>query len=226
MGKVKKLMLVRREAMRVLQSKLKNIKDDVIEIGNLTQKAVEVCLDGLRGDEEMRKIVSHIEHITDVMNTDVECECLSVVVLFQPVAWDLRFTLSMMRISGNYERIADLAQEIANYDVQSDFNDTMDIFSRIKFILLEMFKIIGAALKTGDTKNLKEELTEKDNEIDHLYKMGMEIIINTSKKNPQTTEKMVDLIIVARHLERIADILTKIGSRLIFIEEGRRVWIK
>jgi phosphate transport system protein len=48
----------------------------------------------------------------------------------------------------------------------------------------------------------------------------------TAKDNPSLVEDTVDLVFVARHLERIADLLSKIGARLIFIEEGRRVWIK
>ena len=212
--------------MKILEEKLKSIKDDVMEIHKLARKAVDVCIDGLRGDEEKKKIASDMEQIVDIINTDVDCACVSVVALFQPVARDLRFTMSMMRISANYERITDLAQEIANYTVQDGFDEVVDIFSEIKSRHLKMFDLIGNALKTGNITGLKEELTRLDDEVDGLYNKALEILKETVKRDPQTVDVVVDLIFVARHLERIADILSKIGARIIFIEKGVRVWIK
>jgi len=212
--------------MKILEEKLKSIKEDVIEIHKLAQKAVDVCIDALRGDEEKKKIASDMEQIVDVINTDVDCECVSVVALFQPVARDLRFTMSMMRISASYERITDLAQEIANYNVPTGFDEVIDIFQKMKSLHLEMFKLIGDALKTGNTDNLKEELTKIDDKIDDLYNKSLDVLKETVKKDPQKIDKVIELVFVARHLERIADILSKIGARIIFIEEGVRVWIK
>ncbi|MFP4559216.1 MAG: hypothetical protein ACLFO6_06955, partial [Archaeoglobaceae archaeon] len=61
---------------------------------------------------------------------------------------------------------------------------------------------------------------------DRFYVESVEIIVSTAKMNSELIEDMVDMVLIAMHYERIADLLNKIGSRLIFIEEGRRVWIK
>lgn len=212
--------------MRALEEKLTNIKDSVIEIHNLSWKAVEVAIDGLEGDEEKKRVASKTEHIVDVMNTDIDCACLSVVALFQPVAWDLRFTLSMLRISGHYERISDLAQEIAMYTIKSGFEEAIKEFKKMKENIAKMFKLIGNALETGNSGKLKETLGKLDDIVDRHYVESIELIVKTTKSNPDLIEDMVDMVLVARHFERIADLLSKIGSRLIFIEEGRRVWIK
>ncbi|MFP4559655.1 MAG: hypothetical protein ACLFO6_09210, partial [Archaeoglobaceae archaeon] len=63
--------------MRALEEKLNNIKDLVAEIHNLAQKSVEVAIGGLEGDDENKIIASKTEHIVDVMNTDIDCACLS-----------------------------------------------------------------------------------------------------------------------------------------------------
>ncbi|HID43157.1 MAG TPA: phosphate signaling complex protein PhoU [Archaeoglobaceae archaeon] len=212
--------------MRALEEKLGNIKDSVIEIHNLAQKAVEVAIDGLEGDEEKKKIASKTEHIIDVLNTDIDCACLSVVALFQPVAWDLRFTLSMLRISGHYERISDLAQEIAMYTIRKGFEEAIERFKEMEKNIMKMFKLIEKALKTGNTKQLKSDLGSLDDIVDRHYVESIETIVKTTKKDTALIEDMVDMVLVARHFERIADLLSKIGARLIFIEEGRRVWIK
>jgi|Deesub1362A_J573_1020465.scaffolds.fasta_scaffold00306_6 phosphate transport system protein len=212
--------------MRALEEKLANIKDSVIEIHNLSWKAVEVAIDGLEGDDVKKRIASKTEHIVDVMNTDIDCACLSVVALFQPVAWDLRFTLSMLRISGHYERISDLAQEIAMYTIKSGFEEAIKEFKKMEKNIEKMFNLIGDALKTGNTKKLKDKLGRLDDVVDRHYVESIELIVKTTKSNPDLIEDMVDMVLIARHFERIADLLSKIGSRLIFIEEGRRVWIK
>ncbi|AEA46880.1 phosphate signaling complex protein PhoU [Archaeoglobus veneficus] len=212
--------------MRALEERLKDIKHEILEAHSLSRKAVELCLDGLRGDEEKRKKVIQIEHIIDVMNTDVDCECVSIVALFQPVAWDLRFVVSMMRISGHYERITDLTQEIAMYTIKSGFDETMTIFEKMKEAILRMFDLVGHAIETGNTANLRGELISLDDLVDRYYVESIESIVKTAKQNPDLIEDMVDMVLVARHLERVADLLSKVGSRLIFIEEGRRVWIK
>jgi len=212
--------------MKILEEKLQIIKEDVMEIHRLAQKAVDACIDGLKGDEEKKKVASDMENIVDIINTDVDCACVSVVALFQPVARDLRFTMSMMRISANYERITDLAQEIASYTVREGFDEVVEIFSEIKSRHLKMFELIGKALKTGDTTGLKEGLTKLDDEVDDLYGKALDMLKDVVRRDPQTIDVVIELIFVARHLERIADILSKIGARLIFVEEGVRVWIK
>ncbi len=212
--------------MRALQERLKDIKHEILEAHNLSRKAVELCLDALRGDEEKRKKAIQIENIVDVMNTDVDCEGVSVVALFQPVAWDLRFVVSMMRISGHYERITDLAEEIAMYTIKRGFDETMETFERMVVPIMKMFDILGDAIETGNTANLRERLISLDDQVDRYYVESIDSIVSTAKQNPKLVEDMVDMVLIARHLERIADLLSKVGARLIFIEEGRRVWIK
>lgn len=74
----------------------------------------------------------------------------------------------------------------------------------------------------GNTKNLKNNLIKLDNIIDFYYVQSIE---NLTEER-EWSEGVVDAVLVANRLERIGDILAKTGSRYIFIEEGRRVWIK
>lgn len=212
--------------MKALEGKLNNIKDSVTEIHNLAQKSVELALGGLEGNDENKIMASKIEHLVDVMNTDIDCACLSVVALFQPVAWDLRFTLSMLRVSGHYERVSDLAHEVAMYTIKSGFEEVIEHFKKMEENIMEMFDLIKKSLESGNTNRLRNELGTLDDHVDRFYVESVETIVNTTKMNPGLIEDMVDMILIARHYERIADLLSKIGSRLIFIEEGRRVWIK
>ncbi len=202
--------------MTLIEHKLEVLKKDVMELHNLAKRSVEICLDGLRCDDRKRIEACKIEQEADVLHTDIDFNCVTAIALFQPVARDLRFLISMMKISSSYERITDLTQEISMYECTSP--ELIDKFENMKQSLLRMFEVIEDAYE-GNIAGLREKLRELDDEVDKNY---VEIIDMMGDKNICS----VDMVLTARHMERIGDLLGKVGARIIFIEEGRRVWIK
>jgi len=202
--------------MKRLEKRLDKILEEILEMHNLAKRSAEACLSAASGDEKSKIEVVRIEKETDVLETEIDFDCTSVIALFQPVAKDLRFVLGMIKISSSYERIADLTQEIGMYDVSlpEEFFEIQGIILKIFDRLMEFYK--------GNSENLKEDLICLDDELDLFYSDFIEKI---SEKECLVRE-VVDVILIARHLERIGDLLLKIGQRLIFIEKGRRVWVK
>ncbi len=202
--------------MTRMEQRLEVLKKDVMELHNLAKRGVEICLDGLKCDDKKRIEACKIEQEADVLHTDIDFNCVTAIALFQPVARDLRFLISMMKISGSYERITDLTQEISMYDCNAPF--LMNKFEKMKETLLDMFKVIEEAYE-GRVDDLRERLWELDDIVDRNY---VEAIDEMNEKGICS----VDMVLTVRHLERIGDLLGKVGARIIFIEEGRRVWIK
>jgi|Deesub1362A_J573_1020465.scaffolds.fasta_scaffold00049_15 phosphate transport system protein len=202
--------------MKRLEDRLDKVLDEIIEMHNLAKRGVEICLDALSGNENYKIEAVRIEKETDILDTEINFDCTSIIALFQPVARDLRFALGMIKISSSYERVADLVQEISMYEVEIP-----DEFYDLQKIILKMFDVIYKAFK-GDKKNLKSELICLDDELDLMYSDMMEKL----SQRECLVKDVLDIILIARHLERIGDLLLKIATRLIFIEEGRRVWIK
>jgi phosphate transport system protein len=196
--------------MRRVDERIEAIKKEVLQMHDLSRKAVKLSFQALRGDKRVIYDISKIEQQTDMMDTDINFACTTFIALFQPVASDLRFAISMIRISSSYERITDLAQEISLYECRLPEK----LFESEKY-LMEMFDVVREGYM--DTKGLREKLIELDTLVDNIYVETMEII---------EEECNVDAVLTARHIERIGDLLAKIGSRLIFVEEGRRVWVK
>jgi phosphate transport system protein len=196
--------------MRRVDERIEAIKKEVLQMHDLSRKAVKLSFQALRGDKRVIYDISKIEQQTDMMDTDINFACTTFIALFQPVASDLRFAISMIRISSSYERITDLTQEISLYECRLPEK----LFESEKY-LMEMFDVVREGYM--DTKGLREKLIELDTLVDNIYVETMEII---------EEECNVDAVLTARHIERIGDLLAKIGSRLIFVEEGRRVWVK
>ncbi len=204
--------------MKVLEERLDRIRSELVELHHLSKKAVELSIAAMYGGEDEELEVRRIEKQADVMNTDIENDSLSAVALFQPVAKDLRFLSTVMRLSGNYERITDLALKIAHSTVDNDF--CRDKLEEMHATVLEMFDIVENALK-GEVEGMKGELVSRDDRIDLLKREVLDHV-----EGRVLDRNMLGIIFAATHLERIGDILSKNGARVIFIEEGRRVWIK
>ncbi len=200
----------------MIERRLEALKVEVLEMHRLAKRGVEICLDGLRGDDEARKEAVKIEQSADVLSTDIDFHCVTAIALYQPVARDLRFIVSMMRIAGSYERITDLTQEISMYEC--DDEPLLEKFEHTIDTLLTMFEVIEKAYE-GDIEHLRTQLWALDDLVDRYYVEAMEYM-------SERCGCSVDWVLTARHLERIGDLLGKVGARIIFIEEGRRVWIK
>ncbi len=209
---------------------LNKIRDMVLELSGIAKEAIRLSVEALKEkDIEKAKIVYELEKRSDVLNMDIEEECLSLAALQQPVARDLRFIASMMRISNNYERICDLAQKIA-YIAKKTFDKPLlkpliDV-PRMCNLVIEMLEINEASIKTGDTSMLEKELKARDDEIDLLYNQTYNELIGYMVRIPHRIDDAIDLLFVAKHLERMGDLVAKSAARLVYIEEGRRVWIK
>ena len=204
--------------MRVLEERLDKIKGELIELHRMSKNAVELSLKAALNDDVIRYQVEKIEKQADVLNTDIENDSLAAVALFQPVAKDLRFLSTVMRLSGNYERITDLALKIARFSISSKkFVEKLEV---MQVIIIEMFDIVERALR-GNTDRMRDELISRDDKLDMLKQEIIDDLLGG-----ELNQENLSILLSAIHFERIGDILSKNGARIIFINEGRRVWIK
>ncbi len=198
----------------IVERRLEKIREGVLNLHDIAKKSVEMFIEGLRGNDEVRKKLEDLEVKADLLHSDVDYDCITFIALFQPVARDLRFVVGMMKISSGYERITDLTLEIGYYYCDDD--ELLAIFEEMRRSLVEMFEILKKGYEGRDV-DLVRMLKKQDNIVDNCYERA---IVYLKKKCD------VESVLVARHLERIGDILCKIGSGLIFIESGKRTIIK
>lgn len=198
----------------ILDVRLEKIGKEILKLHEIAKESVEICLNGLIGENEVRKRLEDLEREADLLHSDVDYDCITVIALFQPVARDLRYIISMMKISSGYERIADLSLEIGYYYCKDE--EILNIFEDMRNDLIRMFDTIEKAYGDEDV-DLKVKLKKLDNSVDEHYVKALELLGRKCD---------VENVLVARHLERIGDILGKIGSAIVFIREGRRIWIK
>lgn len=211
---------------KAFDAKLDEIRDELIKLAEVSKEAVRISAESLRTrDTTLAQKVSELEEKSDLMNLYVEETCLKLTATQQPVARDLRFIATAMRISINFERICDLAEKIAWVGKKQLVLPLPEKFLKIFGIIQEMIDIDIKALSEKNTK-VVEVLQSKDDEIDAIWRESYREFKKMIAQDQKIVSDAIDYLFVANYLERIGDIAAKTGARVVYMLEGRRIWIK
>ena len=177
-------------------------------------------------EEEARRIMVADWEIDD-MEIRVEEECLKILALHQPVARDLRLIVSIIKINTELERIADIAVNIAKRIVtirkkRPDGFSTLVDYQPMATRVLAMVKTSLDALVTEDAA-LARQIFLMDEEVNRLRDQAYRTIIAEIDKGGGGGAGLINLYLIARHLERIGDRSCNIGEEVIYLVEGEIV---
>jgi phosphate transport system protein len=208
---------------------MEKIREEVLELGGIAKQAVLLSVESLKErDVEKAGKVGELEEKSDILNLNIDESALKLMALQQPVARDLRFVNAMIKISDNFERIADLALKIAEiaqkYEKRELLKPLIDI-PRMATTIAEMIDMDLEAISKHASPDT-DKLVEKDDLLDDLYTQIYNELISFMVRDPRKIDDATDLLFVARYLERIGDIAAKTGARIVYMVEGRRVWVK
>ncbi|MBP1762788.1 MAG: phosphate uptake regulator, PhoU [Firmicutes bacterium] len=209
-----------------LDIELKKLKEEIMKMGRLLEeqifKAVKSLVDK---NVEMAHEVIDRDDIIDAMALEIENKCLQLIALKQPMARDLRFIGTALRIIVDMERMADHAEDICEITIrlyeQKYIKPLIDI-PRMADIAEEMVRIAMKAYIDGDV-NLAMSLVEMERQSDNLYEQVYRDLLLYMMQDAHNIPQASDLLLVAGHLERIADHATNLGEMVIYNVEGRRV---
>ncbi|MFH1774422.1 MAG: phosphate signaling complex protein PhoU [Methanobacteriota archaeon] len=209
--------------------KLASIREDVLKMGSYAKDCVLLSVQSLKEQNlELVEKICKIEEESDLLNFNVEERCLKLAALQQPVARDMRFIATMINISGNFERICDLSvkiTEITRKTIGRPLLKPLIDIPRMAETVGEMLDIDLEAI-AQQRSVAAEELAKRDDFIDSLYQQVYNELLTFMMKDPRSIDDATDLLFVAIYLERIGDIVAKTGARVIYMVEGKRVWIK
>lgn len=162
----------------------------------------------------------------DEMEIKIEEECLKIMALYQPVAKDLRFLVTIIKINSEMERIGDYAALIAKRVKRiSKFKKPTDFafnFQEMTDKVMNELKMCIDALVDRNVEAAKHIFT-LDQEINGLRSKGFKMILAAMNDTPEHTASLLNLYLVVRHLERIADRATNIAEDIIYMVDGEIV---
>lgn len=207
-----------------LPRQIDHLKRMVLALGTATEEAVHTAIHAVQSrDLEAAQRVIDEDRQIDQSEIDVEEECLHTLALHQPVAFDLRFVIAVLKINVELERIADLAGNVAEqarFLAQEERIDVMPydlpgMSARVEVLLKDSLD----ALVNVDT-NLAFHVREHDREIDQIHRGMYERIEASIRKDPAHTRQYIHLLSVSRHLERMADHCVNIAEDVIYMASG------
>ncbi len=213
-------------ALDSLESKIGSLKEEVLKMGILLQE--QICKSNQALVEKNLELAQEVianDDLMDEMEFAIEKECLSLIALQQPMAKDLRFIGTALRIIVDLERMGDHAEDIAEMTIalydQPYMKPLIDI-PRMARIAEDMVKIALQAFVDEDCK-LVMELVPMEKEIDRLNDVVFRDLVAYMMKDQNFIPQSTSLLLVAGHLERIADHATNVGEMVIYSVEGRRI---
>jgi phosphate transport system protein len=209
-----------------LQKEIENLKKSILNLGARVEAAVHDATRAIeqRDGKLAQKIIDN-DDIIDQQDVDIEEECLKTLALHQPVAIDLRFIITVLKINSDLERIGDLAVNVAERAVFLATQPKPDI----SFDFVGMARAAQAMLKKSldALVNLSVELAREvcagDDAVDAMNREMYIKLQQSILAHPEQMESLIHMLSASRHLERIADHATNIAEDVIYMIEGQIV---
>lgn len=211
---------------RDYEKALQNIREDILYAGAFVEKAIHDAMTSLleRDSELARKVIDSDEQLNQ-LDMEIEKKCLDVIALRQPVAKDLRFITTAIKINGHLERIGDMAANIAEkvllLNEEPQLKPYIDL-PRMSDTAQQMIKNSLDALVREDY-DLAEEVIKSDEIVDNLNDQIFRELLTFMMEDPPTIHRALLIMQVAKNLERISDHATSIAVMIIYLVTGRNV---
>jgi phosphate transport system protein len=209
---------------RHFEKELAELKETLLGMAGRSESIVQKAIRALeRRETDLAEQVFADDHAIDRMEIDIEERCLNLLALQQPLATDLRFITSALKISNDLERVGDHAVNIAGSAIrlnrEPQLKPLVDI-PRMERKATGMLREAIEAFVRHDAEAARK-LVRKDDEVDQLNKQVFRELITYMIEDPQTITRALELILVGRNLERVADLATNVAEEVVFIAEAR-----
>ncbi len=208
------------------QQQLVALKDKLLAMAALAQQSLEFSLEAyLTGDLGLCEHIREIEEAINSAERDVDEMAYDLLAKEQPMAIDLRFILSVIKINGDLERIGDQATNIAQRAEQNkDLPqislpiDIPDMGEKVRGMIRRAIQ----ALLEADAR-MADQVLEMDDEVDEMNRAVQAELMEVMQQHPVVSNQALNAIIISRNLERAADHATNIAEDVIFWVRGSDV---
>ena len=205
---------------------LENIKKLILSLGAIVEERVRMATKAIEdNDAELAQQIIKSDYEIDEMEVDIEEECLKVLALHQPVAIDLRFIIAVIKINNELERIGDQAVNIAERVGVTAKSEQLEMFFDYSAMGEKAQRMLKMSLDALVKMDYDEafNVVMMDDEVDALKEQAYERVKRAMGEHPDKIGYLINLFLISRHLERLADHTTNIAEEVIYLIEGEIV---
>jgi len=204
--------------------KLKEIQDDVLNMGSMVSQAILASIDALvnRNEKLAQQIISDDLKINE-KRFEIEEKCIQIMATQQPLASDLRIIVAVLNIITEMERIGDYAEGIAKITIMIGNEPPLKPLIDIPHMAEQTVDMLNRSLDAfiGQDAVAARAISAEDDIVDNLYNQIYRELLTYMLEDPKSITRATRLIWVAHDLERSADRVTNICERVVFVVTGK-----
>ncbi len=212
--------------MAIFDEELKALRERVLKLGFMVENAIRDSVKALvERDSDLAREVIKRDHLINAQDVAIDEECVRLIALRQPMARDLRFITTTMKITTDLERMGDLAVNIAERAIELNEEPLLKPFVNIpKMAEISQSMVRDAldAFVTGCSR-LPYEVIKRDDEVDDLTVRNFEELMSFMVRDPKIIPLAIKRTYIAKYLERIADHATNIAEMIIYMCKGKMI---
>lgn len=208
----------------IFESELKVLKDNVETMGLLVEEAYETLFLALdqKNEAMIRKILKNDRTVSD-MERRIESMCLSLITKQQPVATDLRMITASLKVVTDIERVNNHVSDMAELLLRINMNELSSYSEHIIPMVEEAKKMVHAAVEAFAKREeaAAREVIAGDDIVDHLFNKVKDDLIAYLKSETKNADECIDVLMIAKYLEKIGDHAVNIASWQLFIRSAK-----
>lgn len=214
------------ETHRHFHDELNQVKVRLLTMSGEAEAALGLAVEALleRNPEKAKRVLEG-DRVIDAMEVEIEEQCVNLLALQQPMARDLRTLLAASKIATDLERVGDHAVNIAQSAIrlaQSRPIAPEPEIVEMARLTREMLSDALEAFIRGDAQ-AGREVCGRDDKVDALNRSVFRILLTHMMEDPHVIGAGMELLLVSRNLERVADLATNIGEDVVFLVEGKSI---
>jgi phosphate transport system protein len=214
---------------KTFEHELQEVKDDILVLGSMVEEAILASVDALKKrDIEAAKNILKADREVNKKRFEIENKLMILIATQQPMAHDLRLLASSMEIISELERMGDYAKGIANINVRMGDQPLLKPLIDVPRMAQKDVDMLHRALSAFVNEDVEaaKAIPIEDDEVDALYNQVYRELMTYVIADAKTIERANWLLWVAHNLERVADRVTNICERTVFIATGELSEIK
>ncbi len=209
---------------RHFEEEFDRIKSKILMMGSLVEEQIRNALTALvERDEALAQRVIENDHKVNTFDVEIDEMALDALVRYQPVARDLRFVTTAMKISTELERMSDLAENICERAIELNeepqlkpYIDIPHMAERARIMVKES---LDAFVKMDSA--LARKVIQDDDFVDNLTEQLFRELLSFMMENPKTISRAIRLSFIAKYIERLADHATNVAELVVYLVEGK-----
>ena len=207
----------------MLEHEIKGLQHKILEMAGLAEQMLRQAIESiLTRDSALARLVVATDDKIDLFENEIESSCIQLIALHQPVAIELRFLTTAMKVNYNIERIADKSVSIAKRSIELSEHPPVKPFVDLPYVAQVIQTMVKDAIDAFVNRNAEHalEVRARDDEVNAIYEKMLHELLTTLREHPRLIQPGISLLLLFRHLERIGDLAANISEEVYYLVKG------